>query len=111
MMKYRDIIFVIGSLQLGTILADQLRIDQTPNFERVDFPTADNSTCVLWQECNGREGFFGRSMKTTTCRTDGGAPQAGDVINPIIRYYDPVPIYKDPQWLQLKKNCPHLDFS
>lgn len=87
MMKYRDIILVIGTLHLGTLMAQQLRMDQTPNFQRVDLsiPPADNKTCILWQECVGREGFFGRDMKTTTCRSDGGAPQAGDVINPIIR--------------------------
>ncbi len=34
MMKYRDIILVISSLQLGTILAEKLPHDQTPNFER-----------------------------------------------------------------------------
>ena len=50
-------------------------------------------------------------METTTCRTDGGAPQAGDVINPLIEFYAPKKIYKDPQWLQLKKNCPHLNFT
>ena len=36
MMKYRHIIFVISSLQIGTILAEKLAYDQTPNFERVD---------------------------------------------------------------------------
>jgi hypothetical protein len=68
-----------------------------------------NQTCALWQVCKGRDGFFGRDIKTTTCRTDGGAPQSGDVINPIIKYYEPVPIYKQAQKDQLKKNCPQFN--
>ena len=54
----------------------KLRYDLLPNFHRVDLgaPPSADATCMLWQECKGRQGFFGRDMKTTTCRTDGGAP-------------------------------------
>jgi len=72
-------------------------------------PLHANQTCVLWQVCKGRDGFFGRDIKTTTCRTDGGAPQSGDVLNPVIKFYEPVPIYKKPQRDQIAKNCPFIN--
>ena len=115
-MKYRDIILLISAsafllVESGSVCTSnpnanltkttskKLRYDLLPNFHRVELgePLHANQTCMLWQECKGREGWFGRDMKTTTCRTDGGAPQADDVLNPVIKYYEPVPIYKQPQ--------------
>lgn len=131
-MKYRDIILLISAsatlllVKSGSVCqgnhptttdnlpkaaSKKLRYDLLPNFHRVDLgaPPSADATCMLWQECKGRQGFFGRDMKTTTCRTDGGAPQADDILNPAIRYYQPVPIYKPAQKDQLKKNCPYLN--
>ncbi len=48
-------------------------------------------------------------MDSTTCRVDGGAPQSGDVINPIIKFYAPAPISKPDQKKQITKNCPMFD--
>lgn len=92
-MKYRDIILLISasaaltanagstcqsnpSSNISSVSSKKSKYDSIPNLHRVDLgaPLQANQTCALWQECKGRQGFFGRDMKTTTCRTDGGAP-------------------------------------
>jgi hypothetical protein len=104
------LIYLITAISAST--AKGVRWDQTPNIQRVDLgqPLHANETCVLWQECKGRGIWpFGRPMDSTTCRVDGGAVQAGDVLNPVIKYYAPSPIVKPDQKKQITKNCPMFD--
>ena len=92
-MKYRDIILLIKSAAL--LSSAVLASNSTPALQQFVPPVPKpGETCVLVQTCKGR-GWL-NPMSTYPCTSSGQPPQATDILNPVISYFKPVPIMKEP---------------
>lgn len=95
-MKYCDII-LLSSCALS--LAGAQFVPPVPK---------PGETCMLWQECKGRNWLL-NPMSKYPCRSDGAAPTSGDILNPVIEYFKPAALFKEEQKKQLRAACPMFD--